>query len=119
MRVSQCGFKQSKLFAGRFDRLCAQCDSNDWMFGSKVLQMRLQHPEQKIDIVSRLRNFENSFVTLFARRIGFLSPIGRICSVAYFLRTGECDSQRQFFCDEINCCQAYGELLQKTAEHEK
>jgi hypothetical protein len=86
------------LFPGRFDRLCAQRDGNDRVLGSKILQMRLEHPEQKIDIVCRLRNFENPFVNLVAR---------------------ERDSQGQFFRDEINCCQPYSELLQKPAEHEK
>src|SRR4029450_1785551 len=78
------------------------------MLRSKILQMRLEHPEQKIDIVCRLRNFENPFVTLFARHGGFV--LVRIC---------EGDSQRQFLCDEINCCQTHGELLQKTPQHEK
>ena len=39
-----------------------QRDSNDRMFRSKILQMRMEHPEEKIDIVCRLRNFENAFV---------------------------------------------------------
>src|SRR3954451_3501985 len=68
------------------------------MLGSKILQMRLEHAEQKIDIVCRLRNFENALVYLFI-------PEG--------------DSQRQFFRDEINCCQTHRELLQKTAQHKK
>src|SRR4029077_18105814 len=78
--------------------LCAQRDGNDRMLGSKILQMRLEHPEQKIDIVCRLRNFENTLVYLFIP---------------------ERDSQRQFLCREINCCQTHGELLQKTAQHKK
>src|SRR5438045_7527288 len=78
------------------------------MLRAKILQMRLKHPEEKIDIVCRLRNFENSFVTLFARHGGFV--LTRIC---------ERDSQRQFFRNEINCCQTHGELLQKPAQHEK
>src|SRR5258705_9454519 len=78
------------------------------MLRSKILQMRLENPEQKIDIVCRLRNFENPFVTLFARHGGFV--LARIC---------EGDSQRQFLCDEINCCQTHRELLQKTAQHKK
>src|SRR5438309_3293627 len=78
------------------------------MLGSKILQMRLEHPEQKIDIVCRLQNFENSFVYLFARHGGFV-----------LARIRERESQRQFFGDEINCCQTHGELLQKPAEHEK
>src|SRR5207248_2756089 len=78
------------------------------MLRSKILQMRLEHPEQKIDIVCRLRNFENPFVTLFARHAGFV--LARIC---------EGDSQRQFLCDEINCSQTHRELLQKTVQHKK
>src|SRR5258705_12699667 len=68
------------------------------MLRSKILQMRQEHPEQKIYIVCRLRNFENALVYLFIP---------------------ERDSQRQFLCDEINCCQTHRELLQKTAEHKK
>src|SRR6476661_8796249 len=68
------------------------------MLGSKILQMRLEHPEQKIDIVCWLRNFENTLVCLFIP---------------------ERDSQRQFLCDEINCRQTHRELLQKTAQHKK
>ena len=29
--------------------------------------MRMEHPEEKIDIVGRLRNFENAFVMLLVR----------------------------------------------------
>src|SRR5213078_2039759 len=60
--------------------------------------MRMQHPEEKIDIVGRLRNFENALVNLFIR---------------------ERDAQGQFFCDEINSAQPDGELLQKSAKHEE
>src|SRR5512133_1352109 len=60
--------------------------------------MRLEHPEQQIDIVCRLRNFENALVYLFIP---------------------ERDSQRKFFRDEINSCQTHRELLQKTAQHKK
>src|SRR6476619_5131254 len=68
------------------------------MLRSKILQMRLEHPEQKIDIVCRLRNFENVLVYLFIP---------------------ERDLQRQFFRDQINCCQTHRELFQKTAQHKK
>src|SRR5437763_15138233 len=60
--------------------------------------MRMQHPEEKIDIVGRLRNFENALVNLFIR---------------------ERDAQGQFFYDEINSAQSDSELLQKSAEHEE
>ena len=68
------------------------------MFRRKIFQMRMQHPEKKIGIVGRLRNFENALVNLF------------IC---------ERDAQGEFFCDEINSAQPDRELLQKTAEHEE
>src|SRR5207244_113685 len=105
MWIAQRRFEQSELFAGGFNRLRAERDSNDRMFGSKILQMRLEYPEQKIDVVCRLRNFENSFVYLFARHGGFV-----------LARIRERESQRQFFCDQINCAQAHGELLQKTTQ---
>src|SRR4029434_4601843 len=60
--------------------------------------MRVQHPEEKIDIVARLRNFENPLVNLFIP---------------------ERDAQGPFFCDEINSAQSGGELLQKPAKHEE
>src|SRR5260370_1023182 len=78
------------------------------MLRSKILQMRLEHREQKIDIVCRLRNFENAFVTLFARHGGFV-----------LARIPERDSHRQVLCDEINCCQTHRALLQKTTGPEK
>jgi hypothetical protein len=56
---------------------------------------------------------------LFARHGGFVSPVGRIRPVADSVQIRERDSQRQFFRDEINCCQTHGELLQKPAQHEK
>src|ERR1700736_5337443 len=60
--------------------------------------MRLEHPEEKIDIVGRLRDFENPFVRLFVRKT---------------------DPQRQLFRDQINAAQPKGELLQKSSKHEQ
>ena len=68
------------------------------MLGFEIFQMCVEHPEEKIDIVSRLRNFENALVSLLARKS---------------------DPQGQFPSDEINAAQAQRELLQKAAEHEK
>ena len=65
MRIAQCRFKQAELLAGRFDRFRAQRDGNNWKVGAKILQMRVKHPKKKIDIICRLRNFENAFVKLF------------------------------------------------------
>src|SRR6266404_553980 len=68
------------------------------MFRFKILQVRLEHAKEKIDIVGRLRNFENTLVILFVRKS---------------------DPQGQFFGDEINRAQPHGELLQKAAQHKK
>src|SRR6202035_1514616 len=68
------------------------------MLRSKILQMRVEHAKEQIDIIGWLRNFENPFVCLLI---------------------SECDSQGQFFCDEIEGTQTHCELLQKTADHEK
>src|SRR6266446_9445882 len=68
------------------------------MFRFKIFQMRLQHPEEKIDIVGRLWDFENAFVTLLVRKR---------------------DPQPDFSGDEINRAQPHCKLLQKAAEHEK
>src|SRR5437660_2377228 len=68
------------------------------MFRFKILQVRLEHPEEKIDIVGRLRDFENALVSLLIRKT---------------------DPQGQFFRDEIDAAQPKGKLLQKPAEHEK
>src|SRR6266446_4977017 len=87
------------------------------MFRSKILQVRLEHAKQKIDIVSRLRNFENAFVNLFVRHGGFVSPVGRIRPMVDLARIRERNLQGQFFCYDPT--QPQRELLQKTAEHEK
>src|ERR1051325_9456820 len=60
--------------------------------------MRLEHAEEKIDIVRRLRNFEYALVILFVRKR---------------------DPQRQLARDEINRAQPEGELLQKPPQHEE
>src|SRR5438876_4824211 len=60
--------------------------------------MRLEHPEEKIDIVGRLRDFENALVDLRIRKS---------------------DPQGEFAGDEIDAAQSQGELLQKPAEHEQ
>src|SRR5215831_20896455 len=68
------------------------------MLGSKILEMRLEHANEQIDIVGRLRNFENALVSLLIRKR---------------------DPQGQFFCNQIDRAQAQRELVQKSAQHEK
>src|SRR6266403_2279102 len=68
------------------------------MFRFKILQVRLEHSKEKIDIVARLRDLENALVTLLTRKT---------------------DAERQFFRDEIDPAQPQRELLQKPAEHEE
>jgi hypothetical protein len=70
--------------------------------------MGVQHPEEKIDIVGRLRDFENAFVSLLVRR-----------SESIPWRIRKRDSQSQFFYDVIDCAQPHRELLQKTAQHKE
>ncbi len=78
------------------------------MFRFKILQMRVQHSKEKIDIVGWLRNFENAFVNLLVRRSE---------SVPWRIRKS--NSQGDFFDDEIDRTQPQRELLQKPAQHEK
>src|SRR6184192_823557 len=66
------------------------------MLRFKILQVRVKHPKEKIDVVGRLRNFENPFVILLIRKS---------------------NSQGQFFCDEIYRAQSQRKLLQKAAQH--
>src|SRR5262249_37347119 len=94
-----------KLLRDRPDRLCAQGDRNNGMIGSKILQVRVEHPEEKIDIVSRLRDFENVLVS--ASRTG----------IGLFAR--KCDRERQFACDQINAAPPERELLEKPTQNEK
>ncbi len=68
------------------------------MFRFKILQVCLEHPEEKIDIVARLRDLENALVTLLTRKT---------------------DAERQFFRDQIDRAQPQRELIQKPAEHEE
>src|SRR5882724_11893763 len=68
------------------------------MFRFKILQVCLEHPEEKIDIVARLRDLENALVTLLIRKT---------------------DAERQFFRDQIDPAQSQREVLQKPAEHEQ
>src|SRR5436309_2112265 len=75
------------------------------MFRFKILQVRLEHSKEKIDIVGRLRDFENALVS--ASRTG-------ICLIIR-----KSDPQRQLARDEINRAQPERELLEKPAEDEE
>src|SRR5262249_1898881 len=58
MRIPERGLEQSKLLRYRPDRFGAERDGNDRMLGLKIFEVRLQHPEKKIDLVGRLRDLE-------------------------------------------------------------
>src|SRR5207237_10885870 len=75
------------------------------MFRFKILQVRLEHPEKKIDIIGRLRDFENPLVS--ASRTG-------ICLIIR-----KTDPERQFLRDQIDAAQSQRELLQKPAQDEE
>src|SRR5207248_8104711 len=75
------------------------------MFGFKILQVRLEHSKEKIDIIGRLRDFENALVS--ASRTG-------ICLIIR-----KTDPERQFLRDQIDAAQPKGKLFQKPPEHEE
>src|SRR5437764_405846 len=75
------------------------------MFRFKIFQVRLEHPKEKIDIVGRLRDFENALVS--ASRTG-------ICLIIR-----KTDPERQFLRDQIDAAQPKGKLFQKPPEDEK
>src|SRR5436853_7407065 len=75
------------------------------MFRFKALQVRLEHPEEKINIIGRLRDFENALVS--ASRTG-------ICLIIR-----KTDPERQFLRDQIDDAQPKGKLFQNPPEHEE
>src|SRR5437763_8363923 len=79
------------------------------MFRFKILQMRLEHSKEKIDIHRWLRDFES------ASRTGSCRCRDR------FIVAGirERDRQRQLFRDEINCTEPERELFEKPPELEE
>lgn len=89
------------------------------MLRFKILQMRVQHPKEKINIVGRLRNFKNAFVNLLVRRSESVSPSDESVLCADLWRTRKSNPQGDFFGDEIDRAQPQRELLQKPAQHEK
>ena len=83
------------MFPGRFDRLCAQRDGNDRMLRAKILQMRVEHPEKRVDVARGRRNGE-----------------GALIFGAGFKRKGKFD----FLGDEVNRFKAMSELVEKAAK---
>ena len=96
--IAQGGLEKAKLLPRRLDWLGLERDGDDWLLRFKILQMRVQHSEEKIDIIGRLRNFEAALVLFFIRKSNLKS---------------------QFFCDQIDCTESQSELLQKTAQHKE
>src|SRR6202030_227419 len=101
--IAEHGFEKTELLGSRSNRLGTERDCNDRVLRFKILQMRLEHAKEKIDIVGRLRNFENALVNLFVRRGGSVSPVGRVRLVADLARIRKSDPQGQFACNQINC----------------
>src|SRR5690242_208624 len=63
------------------------------MFGFKMLQVRLEHSKEKIDIIRWLRDFENSLIRSVIRKM---------------------NRESQLAGDEINAAQAERELFEKS-----
>src|SRR6476659_2244277 len=57
-RIAERGFKKMELLEGRFGRLRLERDGNDRRLGSKIFEMRVQHPKERVDVVRRLRDLE-------------------------------------------------------------
>ena len=89
------------------------------MLRFEILQVCMQHPKEKIDIVRRLRNFENALVNLRIRRRESVSPPNESVLCADPWRIGKSNPQSQFFCDEIDRAQSQGKLLQKATQHKE
>ena len=92
IRIAQGRFKKRELLLSRSARLRFQRDGNNGLVRRKILQMRVQHPKEKIDIVGWLRDGEFPFVTFFV---------------------GKSNPQSDFFGDQVNRVQTQCELLQK------
>src|SRR2546423_12632582 len=84
------------------------------MFRLKILQVRLEHSEEKIDIVSWLRDFEH---TLMLEAGSW--ELGVVRLVADLLRIGKMNREGELFRDQINAAQPQGELFEEPPKHEK
>jgi hypothetical protein len=112
MRISKRGFEQSKLLRRRPTRFRTEGDGNDRMFGFEILQVRLEHPEEKIDVVGRLRDFEDTNVCCASRT-------GTSQSRFVYLQSRKCNGEGQLARDEINAAKAERELLEESSENKK
>src|SRR5213082_3269035 len=85
------------------------------MFRFKILQVRLEHSKEKIDIIGRLRDFENALVSARSE------PDWHCTGICWFVlpRIRKTDPQSQFPCDQIDAAQPKGKLFQKPPEHEE
>ena len=91
----------------RSDRFRAQRNGNDRVIRFKILQMRLEHSEEKIDIVTRLRDFEHTNVYFLGRTDSASRSPSRTgscrCRDRFIVaRIRERDRQCQLFRDEID-----------------
>src|SRR5262249_25445320 len=85
------------------------------MLRSKIFQVRVEHPEEKIDIHRWLRDFENALVSASRTGTGWFTRQGGFA----FARIRKCDREREFAGDEINAAQPEHELLEKSPQNEK
>src|SRR5262249_52795187 len=90
-------------------------DGHDRMLRSKIFQVRVEHPEEKIDIHRWLRDFENALVSASRTGTGWFTRQGGFA----FARIRKCDREREFAGDEINAAQPEHELLEKSPQNEK
>src|SRR4051812_9737117 len=87
-----------KLLEGGLGCFRFQRNGNDRRLGSKIFQVRVQHSEQRFDVIRRLGNLE---------------------SVDVIALVAECDLELQLADDEMNRVEPHRKLLKKPAEHEE
>src|SRR2546423_15059566 len=74
--------------------------------------MGLEHPEEKIDVIGRLRDFES------ASRTGICASLTGIC-LSLLLRIRKSDRECELARDEIDAVQSKRELLKEPPEDEE
>ena len=97
-RVAQRRREKIELLTARSSRLEGERDGDDWMFGAKIFQMRLEEAKQNFHGTGRIGNLEMMLVG------GFV---------------GESETEGEVAGDEIVDAEPKRELLEETAEDEK
>ena len=63
--IAQWSFEKLELLLSRPRRFCFEADGDDWIFGAKIFQMRLENPEQELHRIGWLRDLKTMLVSGF------------------------------------------------------